>query len=84
VAIKAFEIDYGANYPKAVAKIVDHADVLLEFYRYPAGRVIHLRTTNRSRHAEAAKSVERVTSVGSTWMLRIGSEASGPIRTITS
>jgi putative transposase len=28
VTIKAFEIDYGANYPKAVAKIVDHADVL--------------------------------------------------------
>ena len=46
MAIKAFEIDYGANYPKAVAKIVDHADVLLEFYRYPAERWIHLRTTN--------------------------------------
>ncbi len=36
LAIKVFEIDYGAKYPKAVAKIVDHADVLLEFYRYPA------------------------------------------------
>ena len=36
VAIKAFEIDYGAKYPKAVAKIVADADVLLEFYRYPA------------------------------------------------
>jgi putative transposase len=35
VAIKAFEIDYGAKYPKAVAKIVDNADVLLEFYKYP-------------------------------------------------
>jgi putative transposase len=46
VAIEAFEIDYGANCPKAVAKIVDHADVLLEFYRYPAERWIHLRTTN--------------------------------------
>jgi|SRR6266545_4863312 len=46
VAIKAFEIDYGAKYPKAVAKIVDHADVLLEFYRYPAEHWIHLRTTN--------------------------------------
>ena len=42
MAIKAFEIDYGANCPKAVAKIVDHADVLLEFYRYPAERWIHL------------------------------------------
>ena len=46
VAIKAFEIDYGAKYPKAVAKIVDDAEVLLEFYRYPAEHWIHLRTTN--------------------------------------
>jgi hypothetical protein len=35
VAIKAFEVDYGAKYPKAVAKIVDDLDVLLEFYKYP-------------------------------------------------
>ena len=27
LAIKAFEVDYGAKYPKAVAKIVDDADV---------------------------------------------------------
>ena len=46
IAIKAFEIDYGAKYPKAVAKIVDDADVLLEFYKYPAEHWIHLRTTN--------------------------------------
>jgi transposase-like protein len=46
VAIKAFEIDYGAKCPKAVAKIVDDADVLLEFYKYPAEHWIHLRTTN--------------------------------------
>jgi putative transposase len=46
VAIKAFEIDYGAKYPKAVKKITDDADVLLEFYRYPAEHWIHLRTTN--------------------------------------
>jgi putative transposase len=45
-AIKAFQIDYGAKYPKAVAKIVDDADVLLEFYRYPAEHWVHLRTTN--------------------------------------
>jgi putative transposase len=45
-AIKAFEVDYGAKYSKAVAKIVDNADVLLEFYRYPAEHWIHLRTTN--------------------------------------
>ena len=46
VALKAFEVDYGAKYPKAVAKIVDDADVLLEFYKYPAEHWIHLRTTN--------------------------------------
>jgi putative transposase len=46
VAIKAFAVDYGAKYPKAVAKIVDNADVLLEFYRYPAEHWVHLRTTN--------------------------------------
>ncbi|RYE38549.1 MAG: IS256 family transposase [Hyphomicrobiales bacterium] len=46
VAIKAFEIDYGAKYPKAVAKIVDDADMLLEFFRYPAEHWAHLRTTN--------------------------------------
>ena len=34
-AIKAFETDY-AKYPKAVAKITGGADVLLEFYKYPA------------------------------------------------
>ena len=46
IAIKAFEVDYGAKYPKAVAEIVDDADVLLEFYKYPAEHWIHLRTTN--------------------------------------
>ena len=46
VAVKAFEVDYGAKYPKAVAKIVDDLDVLLEFYHYPAEHWIHLRTTN--------------------------------------
>lgn len=46
VAIKAFEVDYGAKYPKVVAKIVDDADVLLEFYKYPAEHWVHLRTTN--------------------------------------
>ena len=46
VAVKAFELDYGAKFPKAVAKIVDDLDVLLEFYHYPAEHWIHLRTTN--------------------------------------
>lgn len=46
VATKAFAIDYGAKHPKTVAKIVDDADVLLEFYNYPAEHWMHLRTTN--------------------------------------
>jgi transposase-like protein len=46
VAVRAFELDYGAKYPKAVAKITDDLDVLLEFYKYPAEHWIHLRTTN--------------------------------------
>lgn len=46
VAVKAFEADYGAKWPKAVAKINDDLDVLLEFYGYPAEHWVHLRTTN--------------------------------------
>ena len=45
-AIKAFEADYGGKWPKAVAKITEHVDVLLAFYHYPAEHWIHLRTTN--------------------------------------
>ncbi|MBO0759143.1 MAG: IS256 family transposase [Bradyrhizobiaceae bacterium] len=46
IAIKAFEADYGTKYPKAVAKITNDLDVLLEFYQYPAEHWVHLRTTN--------------------------------------
>ena len=46
VAVKAFEVDFGAKYPKAVTKIVDDVDTLLEFYKYPAEHWVHLRTTN--------------------------------------
>ena len=45
-AVKAFEADYGAKWPKAVAKITEHVDVPLAFYDYPAEHWIHLRTTN--------------------------------------
>ena len=48
-AIKAFEADYGAKWPKAVAKITEHIGVLLAFYDYPAQHWVHLRTTNPSR-----------------------------------
>jgi transposase-like protein len=48
-AVKAahtFAAEYGAKWPKAVAKIVDDFDVLTAFYDYPAEHRIHLRTTN--------------------------------------
>ncbi len=45
-AVKAFEADFGAKFPKAVAKIVEDIDTLIEFYNYPAEHWIHLRTTN--------------------------------------
>src|SRR5699024_1062637 len=45
-AVKAFEADYGTKWPKAVAKITDELDTLLEFYGYPAEHWKHLRTTN--------------------------------------
>ncbi len=46
LGVKAFERDYGAKYPKAVAKITDDVDVLLEFFNYPGEHWVHLRTTN--------------------------------------
>ncbi len=45
-AATAFADLYGAKWPKAVAKITDHLDVLLAFFDYPAEHWIHLRTTN--------------------------------------
>jgi len=35
-AVQAFEADFGAKWPKAVAKITDEVDTLLAFYDYPA------------------------------------------------
>ena len=45
-AARAFAADYGARWPKAVAKVADDLDVLLAFYDLPAEHWIHLRTTN--------------------------------------
>ena len=45
-AIEALVADYGAKWPKAVAKVVDDTEALLTFYDYPAEHWIHLRTTN--------------------------------------
>ncbi len=59
VAAKAFTIDYGTKFPKAVAKIVDELDVLLEFYNYPAEHWVHLRTTDPSRRLRPSGTAPR-------------------------
>ena len=43
---KAFEENYEAKYPKAVASLVDNLDTLLAFMDFPAEQWVHLRTTN--------------------------------------
>jgi transposase-like protein len=45
-AADLFVHDYGAKWPKAVAKIVDDLEVLLTFYDFPAEHWGHLKTTN--------------------------------------
>jgi putative transposase len=45
-AIEAFAKEFGAKWPKAVAKIVDEKETLLTFYEFPAEHWVHLRTTN--------------------------------------
>ncbi len=45
-ALKAFARQYGAKFPKAVAKIIDDEDELPAFYDFPAEHWIHPRTTN--------------------------------------
>jgi putative transposase len=45
-AIQALVSDYGAKWPKAVAKVVDDKEALLTFFDYPAEHWLHLRTTN--------------------------------------
>jgi transposase-like protein len=45
-AIGALVSDYGAKWPKAVAKVVDDKEALLCFFDYPAEHWLHLRTTN--------------------------------------
>jgi len=46
VAAKAFEVDYGTKFPKAVAKLTNDLEPLLAFYDFPAEHWLHLKTTN--------------------------------------
>ncbi len=45
-AINSFAAEFGAKWPKAVAKVVDDVEPLLAFYDFPAEHWIHLKTTN--------------------------------------
>jgi putative transposase len=45
-AIEALVSDYGARWPKAVAKVVDDQEAVLCFFDYPAEHWLHLPTTN--------------------------------------
>jgi putative transposase len=45
-AADAFAREFGAKWPKAVAKIVDDIKPLLAFYDFPAEHWLHLKTTN--------------------------------------
>jgi len=45
-AMTAFADEFGAKWPKAVAKITDKPDALLCFFDFPAEHWIHLKTTN--------------------------------------
>jgi putative transposase len=45
-AIEALVSDYGAKWPKAVAKVTDDREALLGFFDDPAEHWLHLRTTN--------------------------------------
>ena len=44
--IAAFEVTYGAKYPKAAASLTVDQDRLLAYFDYPAAHWKHLRTTN--------------------------------------
>jgi transposase-like protein len=60
-AIGAFTRDYGAKWPKAVAKIIDDAEALLTFYDFPAEHWLHLKTTNPVESTSTVRLRTRVT-----------------------
>ncbi len=45
-AVNAFAQEFGAKWPKAVAKVVDDVEELLAFYDFPAEHWVHLKTSN--------------------------------------
>lgn len=47
-AVRAFAEQYGAKWPKAVAKVVEDEAELVAFYDFPAEHWVHLRRRTRS------------------------------------
>jgi transposase-like protein len=45
-AMQIFAREFGAKWPKAVAKVLDDTEALLAFFDFPAEHWIHLKTTN--------------------------------------
>jgi len=45
-AVDAFAHEFGARWPKAVAKVIDDTESLLAFFDLPAEHWTHLKTTN--------------------------------------
>jgi hypothetical protein len=89
-AIEVFAKLYQAKFPKAVAKVTDDQDVLLEFYDYPAEHWIHLRTTNpiestfatvRLRTKVTCRRTPARAGPGTTW--RVGGTRSRPPAVLT-
>ena len=75
VAAKAFAIDYGAKWPKAVAKITGELDTLLAFYDYPAEHWIRLRTTNPIESPFATVRLRQRQRGEKGWLLYVRSPA---------
>ena len=72
-AFERFLSNYGAKYPKAIAKLTKDRDALLAFYDFPAEHWAHLRTTNpiestfatvRHRTTRTRNCVSRATFLG--------------------
>lgn len=63
-AIKLFAEEFGAKWPKAVAKITDKPDALLCFFDFPAEHWVHLKTTNPIESTFATSAPENQSHQG--------------------
>ena len=70
VAVKRFDTDFGAKYPKAVASLTKHQDELLTFYDFPAEHWDHIRTTNPIESAFATVRLRQRVTKGAGFSLQ--------------